>query len=53
MIKRKAHGLIKQTIKEQQIPIIIGLRRTGKTTILNQLNDELEDSFYISFDDFE
>ncbi|MCK5866978.1 MAG: ATP-binding protein [Mycoplasmataceae bacterium] len=53
MIKRKAHDLIKLTIKEKQIPIVIGLRRIGKTTILNQLNEELEDSFYISFDDFE
>ena len=53
MVKRKAHDLIKLTIKEKRIPIVIGLRGIGKTTILNQLNEELEDSFYMPFDDFE
>lgn len=53
MIKRKAYKLIKETINDRQIPIVIGLRRTGKTTILNQLHEELENSLYISFDDFE
>lgn len=53
MIRRNAHNLVIKTIEDKQIPIIIGMRRIGKTTLLKQLEKELKNAYYISFDDFD
>ncbi|WKX02756.1 ATP-binding protein [Candidatus Mycoplasma mahonii] len=53
LIKRVAYKQVVMTLKDNQIPLIIGLRRIGKTTILKQLNKEFKNSFYLSLDDFE
>jgi predicted AAA+ superfamily ATPase len=51
MIKRKAYSLVLETMNNKQIPILMGLRRTGKTTILQQINKENKFSFIVNFDD--
>lgn len=48
--KRKAYFKVKEILEENRIPIIIGFRRVGKTTILRQLQEENKDSAYIRFD---
>lgn len=53
MYRKSAYNLITKTIESKQIPIIIGMRRIGKTTLLKQFENELKNSFYISFDDFD
>jgi predicted AAA+ superfamily ATPase len=51
MIKRKAYYKVKNAIDENRIPVLIGLRRTGKTTILKQLQKAYQDSIILTFDD--
>ena len=52
MIKRKIMEDVKKTVSDGKIPIIIGLRRVGKTTILEQLKDEWNCEI-IQWDDYE
>lgn len=62
MIKRKAYYKVRDILlNSTRIPILIGLRRTGKTTILKQLQEELnnveiivcDDLFYRKFSEFD
>ncbi|RTZ69338.1 MAG: hypothetical protein DSZ21_00015 [Tenericutes bacterium] len=39
-MKRKAFYKVKEVMDNYKIPILIGLRRTGKTEILKQLKQE-------------
>jgi len=50
-MKRKAHYKVKESLNQKRIPILIGLRRVGKTTILKQLVEEYNDSIILTFDD--
>lgn len=50
MFKRTAYYVVKETMLNKQIPILIGLRRVGKSTILKQLAEEFENSEIIKFD---
>lgn len=50
-MKRKAHYKVKESLNQKRIPILIGLRRVGKTTILKQLAEEYNDSIILTFDD--
>ena len=52
MIERKAYKLVIDTIKDHRIPLLIGFRRIGKTTLLKQLKSDTSDSFYMTLDDF-
>ena len=49
--KRVAFNKVKQAMDDGAFPILFGLRRTGKTTILKQLLIEDEKSIYITFRD--
>lgn len=52
--KRNAFYVMKQILdKGDQIPILIGLRRLGKSTILKQLKNEYDNSEIILFDSIE
>ena len=52
--KRIAFYKVKKIMEEYRIPILIGLRRTGKTTILNQIkNEDPDKSIQIRFDSLE
>ena len=55
MIKRHIYGKVVDTIKEKKIPVIIGLRRIGKTTILKQMKEEFknDNARIISWDSFD
>ena len=52
MIKRKIMVDIKETVADGKIPVIIGLRRVGKTTILEQLKEEWKCEI-VRWDDYE
>jgi predicted AAA+ superfamily ATPase len=47
--KRFAFEKVKNALKNDSFPIITGLRRTGKTTILKQLLIENKKSLYLNF----
>ena len=51
VIKRLAFNEVKKTLEQGAFPIIFGLRRTGKTTILKQLLAEDKKAIYITFRD--
>lgn len=51
--KRIAYYKVKEVMESFHIPILVGLRRTGKTTILRQLKQEYgDDAIIISADSF-
>lgn len=52
MIKRDVFKYVKDTISMNSIPIIVGHRRVGKTTLLKQLAEEYSSSIYLSMDSF-
>lgn len=50
--KRTRFFSVKQAINDGYNPILFGLRRVGKTTILTQLmNERINDSIYLTFRD--
>lgn len=53
MIKRIAYYKTVETMNEYKIPILIGLRRTGKSTILKQIKDENQSAEILSIDRLE
>lgn len=53
MFKRKIYTRVLQTLDNKQNAIVFGLRRTGKTTMLKQLNQEISNSFYLDWSDIE
>lgn len=44
MIKRSIFALIKQKIQDNKVVVLYGPRRTGKTTLLQELNEDLKKS---------
>lgn len=52
VIKRKIYDELVQTMNKKRIPLLIGLRRVGKTTLLKQLEGDFPNSKYVSFDKF-
>ncbi len=52
-LKRGLYFKLKKWLKKRQIIAIVGLRRTGKTTIMKQLMQNLEKAFFFSFDEEE
>lgn len=46
--KRAQYDSVKQALNDHAYPILFGLRRTGKTTILVQLMQEFDNSIYIT-----
>lgn len=46
--KRTQYSTVKNALDEHAYPILFGLRRTGKTTILIQLMQEFKNSIYIT-----
>lgn len=51
MFKRRVYDQIIKTINENVIPILVGHRRTGKTTLLKQMSNEFKNPLYVSMDD--
>ncbi|MCK5866936.1 MAG: ATP-binding protein [Mycoplasmataceae bacterium] len=47
--KRVGYYKVRKHLEEGYSPILFGLRRTGKTTILKQLMKDTENSIYITF----
>lgn len=53
-MKRIAYYKVVEVMDNYRIPILVGLRRTGKTTILKQIQNENKDnSLFIRFDSLE
>lgn len=51
-VKRDAYEKLQRYSKSSEIVVITGLRRVGKSTLLQQLrNESLESNYYINFDD--
>lgn len=53
MIKRKAYYTVEKVMNDYKIPILVGLRRVGKTTILKQIEEEYSNSEIFRIDAFE
>lgn len=53
MIERNILKLVRETLKEGKIPLVMGLRRIGKTTMLQMLEEEYKDSIIITWDSFD
>ena len=51
MIKRKAYYKVIDVLEKKRIPILIGLRRTDKSTILSQIKEKYSKSEIINCDD--
>lgn len=51
--KRKAYNQVKKVIENKRIALLIGMRRTGKTTILKQILSETSDGKMYTFDSFD
>lgn len=52
-INRQAYSLIKEKLQENKVVLLYGPRRTGKTTLLNKLVEELKDQEKIKFENGE
>jgi len=52
MIKRDAYKQIVRAVDENRIPIVIGMRRIGKTTMLKQYKDQNPNSTLIMWDEY-
>jgi len=52
-IKRQAYGLLKEKLQENKVVLLYGARRTGKTTLLNKLAEELKGTEKIKFENGE
>lgn len=50
-ITREIESLIQKHLKTPQIIAIVGPRRSGKTTLLNNLKSKLKKSVYLNFED--
>jgi len=50
-IKRKLEDTILKYLDSPEIIAIVGPRQCGKTTLLQQINQRLEGSVFISFED--
>lgn len=48
--KRIAFYKVREVMDSYRIPILVGLRRTGKTTILNQINEEEDNAIIMRLD---
>lgn len=53
MIERNIMKLVRETLDENKIPLVMGLRRIGKTTMLEMLQKEYKDSVIITWDSFD
>ena len=53
MYKRTAYYKVEEIMNDYKIPILVGLRSAGKTTILNQLKQEYKNSVILRFDSIE
>ena len=45
--KRNVYFKVKKALENKQTAILFGLRRLGKTTILQQLQEETKNSIYL------
>lgn len=50
--KRMIFDELVRVMNKKQIPLLIGLRRVGKTTLLRQIENEFPNTLYLSFDKF-
>ena len=50
-IEREKYSLVKKNLNNEEIIFISGLRRSGKTTLLNQLRKENSGQYFLDFDD--
>lgn len=51
--KRRAYYQVKKVTEDKRIALLIGMRRTGKTTILKQILSERVDAKMYTFDSFD
>ena len=55
MIDRKYFKLVENELSKKEITVLLGTRRVGKTTILENLYNSIEDKkkVFLTFDDIE